>query len=405
MTTQLQRDKRVEKAQMRVIFRVPFFAPAVARLPVVWDERVPTACTDGKVIRVGPKFWDSLTDQQCVTLLCHEVCHPLLGHLWRMPAGGNPRLWNEAADHKVNRMLKQFSADVIAKGEPDPFPFPEGSYCCDAAYDPLCEEEVYNRLSKRPPAGGGKPPGQPGGSGQEQGQPDPNARPVPFGEFESPDPSVAQTEEQKAVQGSWEETAVQCAQAAKSRGSLPGGVDREIDRLLNPQVPWYQLVRQWLREQADDDWSWLKPNPYFDESGFILPSLDSERMGAIVFATDTSGSIDQEVLRQFQSEKQNCLDELKPAKLLDIYCDSHIQAVREYVVGDEVSRKAPGGGGTAFQPVFEHVASLPAPPKCLVYLTDLMGSFPEKDPGYPVLWVTWESAGEVPFGEIVRVTS
>src|SRR5882672_11519106 len=83
--TNAQRDKRVEVAQVRVLFQVPFFAAAVARLPIVWDETVGTACTNGKVIRWCPSWFDTLEDQHLVTLLCHEACHPLLGHLWRLP--------------------------------------------------------------------------------------------------------------------------------------------------------------------------------------------------------------------------------------------------------------------------------------------------------------------------------
>jgi predicted metal-dependent peptidase len=148
----------------------------------------------------------------------------------------------------------------------------------------------------------------------------------------------------------------------------------------------------------------MKPNQYFDESGFMLPSLDSERFGTAVFATDTSGSINQEVLKHFQSVKQACLDEMKPGKLVDIYCDSQIQAVNEYVPGEEISRKAPGGGGTRFEPVFEKVNDLPEPPKLLVYLTDLQGSFPTEEPPYPTLWIVYNNKGaKAPFGEVVEV--
>ena len=47
------------------------------------------------------------------------------------------------------------------------------------------------------------------------------------------------------------------------------------------------------------------------------------------------------------------------------------------------------------------------PPVCVVYLTDLDGSFPEKEPEYPVLWCVPPGIGggrKVPFGEIVAVS-
>jgi predicted metal-dependent peptidase len=197
---------------------------------------------------------------------------------------------------------------------------------------------------------------------------------------------------------------MQAVEIAKGRGDLPGGMARFVGELLNPTVPWWELVRQWLREQASDDWSWSKPNKYYDESGFILPSLDSERMGPIVFATDTSGSIDQVMLQHFQTEKQNCLDDLKPASLLDICCDSKIQQVAEYRVGDTINCRAPGGGGTSFKPVFQHVENSGVAPKCLVYLTDLDGDFPSQAPDYPVLWIAYGGADKAPFGDVVQAS-
>lgn len=387
MVTEQQRNKRVDKASLRVLFQVPFFAPGVARLPVEWDtqKQIPTACTDGRRILFNTEFFDKLTDQELVTVLCHEVCHPELGHLWRMPPGADPEVWNESCDHCVNNMLKGFSEAVKARRLADPFPFPEGAWCCDPAFADKCEEEIYRILSKRPKGKGqGKPPRK------------------PFGEFTSPkagqDPAA-----QKQLKTEWERTLIQSTELAKGRGDCPGSLERLVKDLLDSKVPWYELLRNWLREQASDDWNWMNPNKLYSDNEFVLPVLESERIGSVVFATDTSGSIDQETLRHFQSEKQACLDDMRPAKLVDIYCDSRIHKFQEYSVGEEISRDAPGGGGTDFRPVFERVSELDPAPKCLVYLTDLDGSFPGKAPDYPVLWVTWESEGSAPFGEVIRV--
>jgi len=47
------------------------------------------------------------------------------------------------------------------------------------------------------------------------------------------------------------------------------------------------------------------------------------------------------------------------------------------------------------------------PPVCVVYLTDLDGSFPSVEPEYPVLWCVPEGSRSgsrpPPFGEIVAV--
>ena len=61
-----------------------------------------------------------------------------------------------------------------------------------------------------------------------------------------------------------------------------------------------------------------------------------------------------------------------------------------------------GEGGTDFIPVFEELDGQNM--DCLVYLTDGMGSYPEKKPRYDVVWVLNRELPEqyeVPFGRKV----
>jgi predicted metal-dependent peptidase len=223
-----------------------------------------------------------------------------------------------------------------------------------------------------------------------------------FGDFERPkdgnDPSRS-----KALRNDWEGTLLQACQLAKGRGELPGAMARLVDGFVNPKVPWSQVLRSWLREQCSDDWNWLAPAMEYEGCGFILPSLKSERMGSVVFCTDTSGSIGAELLKQFQSEKQACLDEMRPSKLVDIYCDARIQKVVEYSSGDVIAGDCPGCGGTVAQPVWDYAAKMHPVPKCIVYLTDMDIHF-GKDPGVPVLWVNFGGGDkQAPFGEVVCV--
>lgn len=394
----MSREKRLEKAQMRVLFQVPFFAPGVAKLPVDFDKSVDTACTDGERIKFNPDFFDKCKDQELVTVLCHEVCHCLLGHIWRIPPDKDWEKWNQATDHAVNNMLKEFGEQVTSKRLADPFPFPDGQWCMDPAFKGLSEEEIYSRMPKGNGGGSGQKPGK-GKPGQGSGS---GSKPS-IGQIAPGNPGQDPAQAKK-VKSDWDHTLMQCAQAVKARGDLPGAMSSFIGELLNPTVPWWEIVRNWLREQCEDDWNFMKPNKFYDDSGFILPSLHSERIGPIVFATDTSGSIDDQIAAHFRTEKQACLDDLKPSALLDIQCDTRIQKVTEYKPGDEITGDIHGRGGTSFCPVFEHVSKLQVAPKCLVYLTDLDGTFPDTEPDYPVLWVAYGGGTKAPFGEIVQAS-
>jgi predicted metal-dependent peptidase len=389
------RDKRIEKAQLNVLFTVPFFAPGVAKMPVEWDETIDTACTDGKKIRFNPQFCDECKDQELVTVLCEEVGHALLGHLWRAPAGCDWGTWNQACDQAVRNMMAEFGAQRTEKGYADPFPFPRPELTRpDPQYKDLAEEVIYGRLASQKPPGGKGEKGASSGKGQAVKSP-----PGSIGEFQQPDKGAV---EDKKARADWEHTLMQSVAMSKGRGVLPGSIARFVGEMLNPTVPWWELVRQWLREQASDDWDWMKPNPFYDESGFILPSLNSEKMGPIVFCVDTSGSIDAEMLRHFKSEMQNCLDDMRPSRLVEICCDTRITSEKEYQLGDQVAGDAPGGGGTSFVPALARCSEMSPEPKCVVYLTDADGVFP-KEPDYPVLWVVY-GVGKVPWGERVQAS-
>lgn len=424
------RHKRLDRAQMRVLFHVPFFAPGVAKLPVEFLPEVdyavkfcelgqkPTACTDGERLYWCGEWFDSLPDQVLVTLLCHEVCHCLLGHIWRLPPpGGDHGLANEAADHAVNVMMKEFGALVTAKRLADPFPFPaDAPGLADLQFSGMAEEAIYAKLASQrsntpwngaKPAGvGGVPGGQAGSRQPAGGKNSPTGNVganggrhnLPsFGQFQA---KPGQQSTSKKLHNDWQGTLIQSVAAMQGRGDLPAGLERLVGRLVSPAVDWWQVLRSWLREQCSDDWNFQVPAMEYSGCGFLLPSLRSEKMGEVVFATDTSGSIDNDMLVRFQAEKQGCLDEMRPRRLLDIYCDAKVQLVEDYAVGDVIKAQCPGGGGTSFVPVWRELEKRGVSPKCLVYLTDLDGEF-GTDPGYPVVWITWTKGGKAPFGQVI----
>jgi predicted metal-dependent peptidase len=136
--------------------------------------------------------------------------------------------------------------------------------------------------------------------------------------------------------------------------------------------------------------------------------------GPHLIAVDTSGSIGEKELSEFQAEVQATLDECKPDAIDVVYCDCRVNGVQEFTPGDLVKLRPMGGGGTMFEPVFDYIVSADLPesaeysryehdePECLIYLTDGYGSFPESAPNYPVLWASTQKE-TFPFGQVVAV--
>lgn len=101
------------------------------------------------------------------------------------------------------------------------------------------------------------------------------------------------------------------------------------------------------------------------------------------------------------------LDDVRPAVIYVMWCDAMVHRVDE--VHDTTDlldlrmKRAPGGGGTAFEPVFDKVVELGIEPDALIYLTDGMGSFPKKAPLYPVMWGNIYPSSKYPWGDVVDV--
>ena len=398
--------KRAEKAMTVLVLDQPFFANLAMSLKVVESEDRPTFSTDGVHLYVNPKFAETLSNEELVTVLCHEVLHPALGHLWRMTPLSHPDndCRQRAADYEVNEMLDD--ANKHAKNRAVPFPFTgvlSKGICLDGRFKGVGAEKIYTTLLKeKPPPGGGSKPGKPGNKpgqkpqpgqqpGTQPGQPDPT-----MGEFE---PAPGNQSEQKKLAEDWKQRVIQAAQACKNKGDIPGGIRQLVEQLTKTVVDWKAVLREFCR-RAKDDYSFSVPNRRYSDSEFIMPSLHSERLGKLVFAIDTSGSIGSELLSEFIGQAQLVLDELLPESLEIVCCDARITQRNEYVPGDTIGHDVPGGGGTDFRPVFE---ALPEDVIAVVYLTDMYGSFPDREPEVPTLWVSYGGKDAPPFGQLVPV--
>ena len=135
-----------------------------------------------------------------------------------------------------------------------------------------------------------------------------------------------------------------------------------------------------------------------------MPSLQSQRLGPLVIAVDTSGSIDDVTLQLFGGGIVGAVEACRPARLYVLYSDAAVHRVDTFEPDQPLTFQAVGGGGTDFRPAFAWVeANLEEPPAGLIYLSDLAGQFGEQAPDYPVLWASIDPSGKAPWGEVVEV--
>lgn len=379
-------EKLFTQARTVLLLEQPFFGSLALKLTPIVDPSCPTAWTDGVSIGYNPAFFAELTPMQRVGLLAHETLHIALGHPFRRDAR-EPRKWNESADYAINPLIKEAGMEISEGG------------LCDPKYGGLSAEAIYSMLPD-PPPGGGNGSGQ--GHGNQQGQDNSNG----WGEVrDSPDPSDGDTGEQ-----AWKQATLQAAIQEKMRqGKLPADIQRLVDSIKKPAVhSLLAALQEFVARSAKEDYSWKRPNTRYIAQGLYLPCLHSEALPPIAAVVDTSASINQELLSEFVGALQTVLEEAKPEKLTVIASDARVNKVTEYEAGDLLAGKMsdfPGGGGTDFRPSLKHLDT-DEPPICCIYLTDLFGTFPDKDkePSFPVLWVISDpscSRPTSPFGECI----
>ena len=180
----------------------------------------------------------------------------------------------------------------------------------------------------------------------------------------------------------------QAAQAAKAQGKLPSSLARLVNELVHPVLDWREILRTFVDHSSGNDYSWNQPNRRHIADGTYLPSFRSNGLKPLVLAIDTSGSITQRELNQFQAELNDILESY-PSTVHVVYCDSEISAIHT-ITPDEypVQLKATGFGGTDLCPPFEWAIQNAPDAGCIIYLTDLQGKSPETDPGIPTLWIS-----------------
>ena len=378
-------DAELQKTKIRLLRKAAFFAMANMTMPIHWDESVPTACTNGEVMRINPQYYEKLSPEERVGLHAHELCHAILDHCGRTHTGWDLEQANEAADYAVNWLLKEFG-----------FHLPQGGLY-DDKYANMSFEEIYNSMPKKQQGGGGL--GGLRGGGGKQGKDGQNGQqPIPdpggMGTF-TPN---KQQPPHKAI-----EKLAQAYHAAKMAGELPGDVERMLGDMLEPKVEWRAHLQDFLTNvYGSQDYTWRKANRRYLQHCFILPSLADELGGHLAIFVDTSGSINEQQLQEFAAEIDGVRREFKISADV-VYCDTRIQGEEHYDSDQPLDLHPKGGGGTRCKPLFDWAKDKHA--EAIIYFTyGEIGDIECAVPEHPLLWViTDNKMFDNPHGRVIRL--
>lgn len=191
-------------------------------------------------------------------------------------------------------------------------------------------------------------------------------------------------------------------QLQKQKGHLPVGIVRFLEKLRKSRVPWNKILHNFMARVIAglEDYSWQKPNwrhPLSEK--VIVPGMIKREKRDVVIVIDTSGSVTTKELTDFASEIAKLSTYVKEFTV--ITCDAKVHEkvkvrnIREFLT----KIKLKGGGGTDFRPIFSEVKNCMA----MIFFTDGMGTYPEKKPHYPVLWILTKEHSKPPFGKIAYI--
>ena len=357
-------EERITQSRVRLLLTKPFFGQLAVRLKIEdATSYLPTAATDGRRFMFNRKFVDSLNDEMLDFLVGHEVLHCVFDH---MQARGDrqPQLYNAAADYNINMTLvEQNIGKPITEDKLE-----GGKICLDWKYQGWNSYEIYDDLL--------------------QSQKDAKGMDVHMDELETGDKdgenaggatAEMSEEEKKALADEIKQATIQAAQAAGE--GVPDVIKRMISELVAPKMDWRDILRTQLESSLKNDFTFMRPSK---RSGEVLfPGMNKDEELNIAIGLDTSGSISQDMLRDFLSEVQGIMDQYQSYKVHIFQFDTDVYGAEDFTSDDGRTMdeyQLKGGGGTDFDVVFNYLEQYNIEPDQLVMFTD----------GYP--WGSWGNA-------------
>ncbi len=375
----------IDKAISRLLFDHPFFATLALSTPVVMSERIPIAATDGRQILFNPG-WVAENDKvaDVNTVLVHEVGHNAFMHHtrreWR-----DPEIWGMAADYEINSVLKEQG-----------FRPPPCGWLQDDKYNEMSAEKIYEELMKNPP------PPMPGGGGDGEPQDgsEPGARYPMSGDLVE-GPGSSDPAEMTTLRREQRQRVATAAAQAKMMGKLNGSLAALIDDLVQPKVPWHEVLREYMTRIFKDEESWSRRNRRITD--YYLPTRHSERMGPIGIIGDSSGSIwcSPHELQMFASEIQAVADMVQPEHIRLVWADTQVADEVVFERGEPLKFDVKGGGGTDMRVPLKHFEQYE--PEVVILLTDMYTPWPSTAPSYPLIICASTDAPGPDWAEIIRI--
>ncbi len=426
----------------KMLVKYPFFGSVVASVDYKENRGITNAGTDGKTIYYNPDFLESLSVEQQTFVFTHEVCHIAFNHILRSE-GKDHQIWNIATDAVINAFLKRDGLKMIDGGVDIAEAI---NYDAEQLYEKLLEEKQQqqsqggsgenqneqnqngqsqnsqNQESQQQNGQSG------GGSSGEQDEHEETKEDVGHDTHSMWEDAVKKHKEeqskgkkkeslfdklfnkdktekkedktevekkQEECEGLGEKDAFKknleekkreleelkeaIAKQATQAGTTTNRDIRTVTDIgrAKPLIDWRYVLREAIK--YDVDWSYR--NAYI-EDGVVSANLEEQPMPETEIVLDTSGSINEVLLKNFLRECKNILQHSR----VKVGCfDTEFYGFHEIRTEEDIENmRFQGGGGTDFDVA---VGAFSRRVENKIIFTDGEASMPEKP--MDAIWIVF----------------
>jgi len=346
-------------ARVGLLLKATFFGNLATRLKLVnADTWCDTAATDGRNFYYNTEFIKSLKPGEREFLFGHEVLHCVYDHMGRREER-DAQLYNIACDYCVNADLKKHRVGEFITTVDCLYDTKYEGWSSEQVYDDLFEnaekidvEKLLEQLLDEHVDDNAN------GAGED-------------GESSGDRPTIS-SEERKQIRDEIKEAVLAAAQSSDP-GSLPQGVRRMVQDLVDPQLNWRDLLQVTMQSKIKDDYTWNRPSRRGWHIDAVLPGHSDAESVDLAVALDLSGSIREVQIRDFLSEVQGITETFASFNLHVFSFDTEVynhQVFNSDNLDSIAEYECIGGGGTAFSCIFNFLKEEQIEPEQLVIFTD-----------------------------------
>ena len=368
----------------KVLAMYPFFGSVAANVEYQEIEDTGIMKNDGSTIFYDPRYMSTLSDNDQLFLLAHELCHIAFEHKER-GVGKDPTVWMSATDAVINQMLKRDGLEIISGG----IDYPEAiDYSAEEYYELLLSEKLDIELI----------------DGQLEGQETPSDSHSESKQEDTGDNSDEDESEESYKELPLEEDRddededdeyILIEEKESDAGNAVNRDIRTVEEISAsaPLIDWRVILPNTINYGVD----WSYSNAILEDN-IVRPVLEELPIPETEIILDTSWSVDEDLLRNFLRECKNILtfSKMKAGCFDTVFYGFH-DIRNEKDIDDMVFE---GGGGTDFNAA---VNAFTLRVDSRIIFTD--GQAPMPDKPMNAIWVVYGDEEIAPDGgTVIRIS-